>query len=76
MILDEIRHALSTQFDVELESITSDTDIMVDLGADSLDLVDLITELEERYNVSITDESIYQCKTVGDLANYFEDLLI
>ncbi|MDR3311231.1 MAG: acyl carrier protein [Oscillospiraceae bacterium] len=75
MVLDKIRHALATQFELDEETITADTDIMADLGADSLDLVELISELEDEYSVSATDEAIYQCKTVGDLAAFIEGLL-
>jgi acyl carrier protein len=75
MVFEKIRQALATQFETDIERITEETDIMADLGADSLDLVELIMELEGEYGVSVTDESIYQCKTVGDLAAYIESLL-
>jgi len=75
MVMDKIRLALATQFEIDIDDITADTDIMADLGADSLDLVELIAELEDEYGISATDESIYQCKTVGDLTAYIEELL-
>jgi acyl carrier protein len=75
MVLDKIKELLSTQFELDIDTITADTDIMTDLGADSLDVVELITELEDEYGVSATDEAIYQCKTVGDLAEFIENLL-
>jgi len=75
MVFDKIRLTLANQFEIDQDEITSDTDIMADLGADSLDLVELISELEDEYGISVTDESIYQCKTVGDLTAYIEDLL-
>ena len=75
MIFERIQEALAAQFDVDPEKITKDTDIMNDLGADSLDLVELIMTLEDEYGVSITDESVYSHKTVGDITVFIESLL-
>ena len=75
MIFERIQEALATQFDVDAETITKDTDIMTDLGADSLDLVELIMTLEDEYGVTITDESVYEHKTVGDITAFVESLL-
>lgn len=75
MIFDRIKEALVNQFEVDPDKITRDTDIMNDLGADSLDLVELIMTLEDEYGVSVTDESIYERKTVGEIADYIESLI-
>jgi len=75
MIFEKIQEALADQFEIEPEKITRDTDIMNDLGADSLDLVELIMTLEDEYGVSVTDESIYEYKTVGDIADFIESLI-
>jgi Acyl carrier protein len=75
MVFERICEALAEQFERDVTEITASTDIALDLGADSLDLVELITELEVVYNVTVTDESIYSCKTVGDLTEYVESLL-
>jgi acyl carrier protein len=75
MVFDKMKAVLAEQFDVDPETITRDTDLMNDLGADSLDLVELIMTLEEEYGVSATDESIYEQKTVGDISNYIETLV-
>ncbi|MCL2200572.1 MAG: acyl carrier protein [Oscillospiraceae bacterium] len=75
MIFEKIRDALASQFEVDPEKITPDTDIMGDLGADSLDLVELIMTLEDEYGVSVTDESVYEHKTVGEIANFIESLI-
>jgi len=74
-VSEKIREALAAQFVIDIEKISEDTDIMADLGADSLDLVELIMELESEYGVTVTDESIYQCRTVADLAKFIEDLI-
>jgi acyl carrier protein len=75
MVLDKVREVLSSQFEMDIDDITEDTDIIKDLGADSLDLVELIMVLEEEYGLVITDESIYGYKTVGEIAEYIENLL-
>ena len=75
MVFDKIRETLASQFEMDSEKITRDTDIMNDLGADSLDLVELIMTLEEEYGITVTDDSIYEHKTVGDIADYVESLI-
>ena len=75
MVFDKIKEALATQFEVDAGKISRDTNVMEDLGADSLDLVELIMMLEDEYGVSVTDESIYERKTVGDIADYIESLI-
>jgi len=75
VIFDKIKETLATQFEVDSNTITRETDIMNDLGADSLDLVELIMTLEDEYGVSVTDESVYEHKTVGDIADFIESLV-
>ena len=73
MVFEKLRKALAEQFDAP--DITRDTDIARDLGADSLDLVELVMSFEEEYGITVTDETIYQKKTVGEIADYIESLL-
>jgi len=75
MVFDKMREVLAEQLDVDPDTITRDTDLMNDLGADSLDLVELIMTLEEEYGVNATDESIYEHKTVGEISDYIETLV-
>ena len=75
MVFDRIKEALVSQFEVDPAKITRETDIMNDLGADSLDLVELIMTLEEEYKISVTDESVYENKTVGEIADFIESLI-
>jgi len=75
MVFEKIREALSVQFEVDPDKITRDTDVMNDLGADSLDLVELIMTLEDEYGVTVTDESVYEHKTAGEIADFIESLL-
>jgi len=75
MIFEKIREILAIQFEIDPEKITPETDVMNDLGADSLDLVELIMTLEDEYGVSVTDESVYEHKTVGEIVDFIESLI-
>jgi len=58
------------------ESITPQTTFLEDLGADSLDIFQIITELEEIYNMEFNDEAAENIKTVGDAAEYIHQALV
>jgi len=75
MVYERIREVLAAQFELDPDSITRETDVMNDLGADSLDLVELIMTLEDEYGVSVTDESVYERKTVGEIAEFIESMI-
>ena len=61
------------QLDVEEDAVTMDASITGDLGADSLDIVDLVMSLEEEFDTEIPDEEIENIKTVGDIVKYIEN---
>jgi acyl carrier protein len=75
MVYDKVRELLATQFETDISKINEETDIAGDLGADSLDLVEMIMMLEEEFGIVITDESIYNYKTVGEITNFIEETL-
>jgi len=75
MIYDKVRELLASQFEIDMEKINEDTDIAADLGADSLDLVEMIMMLEEEFGIVITDEAIYGYKTVGEITTFIESIL-
>ena len=70
MVLEKVKAILAEQFDVEEDKITADTDLQEDLGADSLDVVDLLMSIEDEFEVP--DEEIENIKTVGSLVSYIE----
>ena len=72
-ILDAIKEILSNQLRVDVDTIAHDTDIVKDLGADSLDIVEMLMVIEQEYDVVIPDEVITSLKTVGDVATYIEN---
>ena len=64
---------LANQFDVEEDTITPETNIQEDLGADSLDVVDMLMSLEDEFDVEIPDEKIETMRTVADVVTYIEE---
>ena len=74
MVFEKVRAILMDQLDVEEEAVTLDASIQNDLGADSLDIVDLVMYLEDEFDCEIPDEEIENIKTVGDIVKYIEDL--
>ena len=73
MIFDKVKDILVDQLDVEEEKVTMEASIVDDLGADSLDLVDMVMSLEEEFDVEIPDDQVENIKTVGDIVKYIED---
>ncbi len=74
MIFENVRDALAQQFEIDPETITMDTSLVDDLGADSLDVVELIMSLEDLFGISITDEDAAQLNTVRKIVDYLERL--
>ena len=72
MVLEKVKAILAEQFDVEEDKVTADTDLQEDLGADSLDVVDLLMSIEDEFGVEVPDDEIQNIKTVGSLVSYIE----
>ncbi len=72
MVLEKVKAILSEQFDVEEDSITTETALADDLGADALDVVDLLMSIEDVFEVEIPDEEEENINTVGALVEYIE----
>ncbi len=72
MVLEKLKSILSTQFDVEEDTITNDTNLADDLGADSLDVVDLLMSIEDEFEIEIPDSEVESIKTVGAIVDYIE----
>ena len=73
MVLDKIKSILSSQFGIDEDQITENTDVVNDLGADSLDVVEMLMSVEDEFGLMIEDEEIADMKTVGDVVNYIEN---
>ena len=72
MVFEKIQAILAEQFDVEEDKITLETNIAEDLGADSLDVVDLLMTLEDEFDVEIPDSEVDNIRTVGNLVKFIE----
>ena len=71
-MFEQVRQLLAHQFEVDENTITMDTNIADDLGADSLDVVELLISLEDDYGISIPEEDIVNVKTVQDIVDMIE----
>ncbi len=69
-IFEKVRSMLSEELGIDAERITMDSNFIDDLNADSLDIVDMIVEMEHEFDLSIPDEEAERIKTVGDAVNY------
>lgn len=75
MVYEKIRNMISTQFNIDEEKITMETDFRKDLGADSIDLVELIMSLEEEFDLEVEDEEVENINTVEDAVEYINNIL-
>ena len=74
MLFEKVQQALAQQFELDPETITMDTNLIDDIGADSLDVVELIMSLEDEFGIAISDEDAAQLYTVGRIVDYLEKL--
>jgi acyl carrier protein len=75
MVLEKVKKIICDQLDIEESIITMESVIIEDLGADSLDVVDIIMSLEEEFDMEIPDEQVENIKTIGDIVKYIEENL-
>ncbi len=73
MIFDEIVDLLSEQMNIDKSMLTPDTRFIEDLHTDSLDMVEMLIALEDKYNISVPDEDAKNLNTLGKLAEYVEN---
>ena len=72
-MFEKVRAIIADQLNVDAEKITMESSIIEDLGADSLDVVELIMALEENFGVEIPDDDAEKINTIGDIVNYIEN---
>lgn len=71
--LEKVRDIIAKQLSVKPESVTDTSNIAEDLGADSLDLVEILMALEDEFGISIPDEAIPQIKTIKDVVAFIDE---
>jgi len=72
-LLDKVKAVVVDQLGVDEDEVTEDSAFVDDLGADSLDIVELVMALEEEFGVSIPDEQAEKIKTVGDAVDFITE---
>ena len=73
-MFEEVAKLLAEQLNVDVSKITEQSEIVKDLGADSLDVVELLYTLEENTSKTIPEEKVTTLKTVGDVVNLLQSL--
>ncbi len=73
-MFEEVKEAIRKQLKLGDAEITENSKIKEELGADSLDILQLLMTIEEKYGIIIPDESLAEFKTVGDIAKYLDDI--
>jgi acyl carrier protein len=69
---DRVKEIIAKELEVEAKQLTPEAKFIEDLGADSLDIVELVMALEEEFGIDIPDEDADKLKTVGDALNYLK----
>ena len=71
-MFEKVREIIVDTLSCEMDEVTMEADLSEDLGADSLDVVDLLMSIEDEFEVEIPDEEVENIKTVGALVEYIE----
>lgn len=72
MIFNEVKEILSEQLDIDADRIELASTLSDDLGADSLDAIDVVMTIEDQYSIEVPDDVIETMKTVEDIVNFIE----
>ncbi|MGH9204771.1 MAG: acyl carrier protein [Vicinamibacterales bacterium] len=70
---DKVKDIIEKELGVERDKLTSEASFIEDLGADSLDIVELVMEFEKEFNIDIPDEDAEKLRTVGDALKYLNE---
>ena len=70
---EKLQEIIAEQLEIEIDDITPDSELIDDLGADSLDVVDLVMTIEDEFGMEVPDEALEKIRTVDDVAKYIED---
>ena len=72
MVFEKLKSILSEQLDIEENSITPESLLIEDLGADSLDAIDIVMSVEDEFKIEVPDEIIEKIEKVGDILDFVE----
>ena len=74
MILEKVKELVAEQLGISKDEIKPESNILEDLGADSLDIIEMLMTLEEEYGITIPDDKIGQIKTIGQIVELIEEI--
>lgn len=72
MVFDKVKEIISRELNIDPSKVTPEAHLEKDLGADSLDAVEVIMALEDEFDISVDDDALQTIKTVQDLVEYIE----
>ena len=72
-IFEQLQEIIADQLELDVEEVTYDSHILDDLGADSLDVVDLVMSIEDEFCIEVPDEALENIRTVEDMVKFIED---
>ena len=73
MVFEKVRAIICDQLKMDEETVTLDSVLLEDLGADSIDLADLVMTLEDEFDLEISDEELENIRTVADIVKFIEE---
>lgn len=73
MVFEKVQEIICDQLELETEAVTMDSVLLEDLGADSIDLADLVMTFEDEFDMEISDEALENIKTVADIVKFIEE---
>jgi acyl carrier protein len=72
-VFEKLQKIIAEQLEIEISEITPESNIVDDLGADSLDIVDLVMSIEDDFGIEVPDEALEDIHTIDDMVKYIED---
>ncbi len=73
MVIDKVKELVAEQLGISKDKITENSNIIEDLGADSLDVIEMLMTLEDEYGITIPDDKISQIKTINQIVELIEE---
>lgn len=74
MVIDKVKELVAEQLGISKDTIKAESNIIEDLGADSLDVIEMLMTLEDEYGITIPDDKISQIKTIGQIVDLIEEI--
>lgn len=73
MVYEKLKELILSQFGIDEDQLTPDTDIVDDLGADSLDVMEMLMALEEEYGILVVDDDVSELRTISEIVEFVEN---